>query len=333
MTDEGLDKAEFSLHVVFAADLCARLQPELLPNAYIDIEVDNFTARTKAVQNTGSPVWREVFKFTSSTSSTLSLRATHETSSGPTVLGTVKILISELLELGRNRQHVTLKLNTNQDGSEINVRLWKEGTTGGTVARSGISATNTMEAVVSRLKVLAEVADENTKIYPCANLVWCTSSSVYKVVKDQLDSDQQIIDLIASVESVYSFTDQLHDLENIGVINNTIIATIQQTFECLIFLREYAGRGFAERGLKEIFPTDAISRIQSFTQKFAQLKSDLDADIEKQRDFVSCRVVEQNDSTEIEKTLQKLQPMNMHTCDRPECLPGTRSDLLKFVAE
>jgi hypothetical protein len=86
-----------------------------------------------------------------------------------------------------------------QDGSEIVVRLWKEGAANGTAARTGVSATSAMEVVVSRLKMLAEVADENAKvwinrmqlkpmtqiailqIYPCANLVWRTSSSVYKV--------------------------------------------------------------------------------------------------------------------------------------------------------
>jgi hypothetical protein len=67
-------------------------------------------------------------------------------------------------------------------------------------------------------------------------------------VKEQPDEDPRIIDLIASMENVYSFTDQLHaDPEKIGVINNTIIATIRQTFECLIFLQEYAGHGFASK--------------------------------------------------------------------------------------
>jgi hypothetical protein len=45
-----------------------------------------------------------------------------------------------------------------------------------------------------------------------------------------------------------------------------------------------------------MFPDDTTNQIQKFAQKFAQLKSDLDAGIEKQRDFVSLRTIQKNES-------------------------------------
>jgi hypothetical protein len=65
-------------------------------------------------------------------------------------------------------------------------------------------------------------------------------------VKNQLDRDLKVIDLMASMENVYSFVDELQSLRDKNkTLDKVIKLILQQTFECAIFIQEYAGRGFA----------------------------------------------------------------------------------------
>jgi hypothetical protein len=65
-------------------------------------------------------------------------------------------------------------------------------------------------------------------------------------VGNQFDRDQKVIDLMASMEDVYSFVDEIQSLrEKNKTLDKVIKLILQQTFECAIFIQEYAGRGFA----------------------------------------------------------------------------------------
>jgi hypothetical protein len=66
------------------------------------------------------------------------------------------------------------------------------------------------------------------------------------LVKDQLDRDQKVIDLMTSMENVYSFVDEIQSLrDKNNTLDKIIKLILQQTFECAIFIQEYTGRGFA----------------------------------------------------------------------------------------
>jgi hypothetical protein len=67
-----------------------------------------------------------------------------------------------------------------------------------------------------------------------------------QIVKSQLDRDQKVTVLLASMEDAYSFVDIVKSVpEKIKTLDNVIKAILQQTFECAIFMQEYWGSGFA----------------------------------------------------------------------------------------
>ena len=72
-----------------------------------------------------------------------------------------------------------------------------------------------------------------------------------QITKNQLDNDCNIAKLMASMNSVYSFTDNLPTsaFAAISHIGNDIVMIIHQTFECLIFIQEYVGCGFSGKSL------------------------------------------------------------------------------------
>jgi hypothetical protein len=66
-----------------------------------------------------------------------------------------------------------------------------------------------------------------------------------QIAKDQLDRDQSVIDLMDSMERVYSFVDEIQSVpDKINILEKTIELILQQTFECAMFIQEYAGCGF-----------------------------------------------------------------------------------------
>ena|ERR1700729_853510 len=66
-----------------------------------------------------------------------------------------------------------------------------------------------------------------------------------KVVKGQMERDAQIVDLVNTMEDVYSFVEESNSFRSkIKVLEKTIDEILKQTIECSIFIREYTGHGF-----------------------------------------------------------------------------------------
>ena len=64
-------------------------------------------------------------------------------------------------------------------------------------------------------------------------------------MKDQLDRDQSVIDLMDAMERVYSFVDEIQSIpDKINTLEKIIDLILQQTFDCAMFIQEYAGCGF-----------------------------------------------------------------------------------------
>jgi hypothetical protein len=126
-------------------------------------------------------------------------------------------------------------------------------------------------------------------------------------VKDQLERDGKVIDLMTAMENVYSFVDEIQSIpDKVKSLDKVIKTILQQTFECAIFIQEYAGLGFAS--LFSVFPMSSMfdwhilqrkhwSRhfqmvppiVAKFTESFIQLKSNLDSGIFMQTALVSSR--------------------------------------------
>jgi len=65
------------------------------------------------------------------------------------------------------------------------------------------------------------------------------------VVKNQLETDNKLVDLVNTMIDVWSFVDDVNSLPAKMKRLEDIIDKIQtQTVECAIFIREYTGHGF-----------------------------------------------------------------------------------------
>lgn len=83
-------------------------------------------------------------------------------------------------------------------------------------------------------------------ITPSFSLLWITHLRRMQIFKNQLDRDQKIVDLMASMADVYSFVDELKTVpDKINILENVIKSILQHTFECAMFIQEYSGQGFA----------------------------------------------------------------------------------------
>ncbi|KIM82226.1 hypothetical protein PILCRDRAFT_473128 [Piloderma croceum F 1598] len=158
------------------------------PNPYIRLEVDTFTARTKSIKRTSNPVWNEGFTFAALSSSTICIRAKNDAAIfKPQLLGEVAVVVETLLATGKDMQDVVLKLRTagangeTQERGEITVRFWTEETVqASATAIAGAhqavedkleddsSPAKSMEAIVSKLKVFADIVDEAAKVWKLA---------------------------------------------------------------------------------------------------------------------------------------------------------------------
>jgi hypothetical protein len=139
-------------------------------------------------------------------------------------------------------------------------------------------------------------------------------SSLFKVVQGQLDRDQSVVDLVSNMEALYSFVRPIQEFpEKLELLEDIIMDILRQTFECVIFLREYTGHGFcsmlcitntiqcaelkfyAGRTWRETF-ADYSSRISEMSQRLTDLKSKFDTSINIQSASVCFRIVHKVDA-------------------------------------
>ncbi|KIM82264.1 hypothetical protein PILCRDRAFT_474447 [Piloderma croceum F 1598] len=156
---------------------------------------------------------------------------------------------------------------------------------------------------------------------------------MYQIVKDQLDRDQSVIDLMDAMERVYSFVDEIQSVpDKINTLEKIIDSILLQTFNCAMFIQEYAGCGFTKKAFSEVFTHRATQKINEFTQKFIEMKNTLDSGIAINTAVVSSQILGKVDSTAKQETLRSLQPANMKQFARQGCLPGTRVDVVDLIS-
>jgi hypothetical protein len=57
--------------------------------------------------------------------------------------------------------------------------------------------------------------------------------------------DKEVVDLVSTMASVYGFVDAIDAVPTkVQILEDTIKKLFIQTVECVMFIREYMGRGF-----------------------------------------------------------------------------------------
>ena len=65
-----------------------------------------------------------------------------------------------------------------------------------------------------------------------------------QAVADQMDRDGRIRDLWETVKTILDLVDDLGKLKDNTLYKKTVEAILKQIYECVLFLRWYAGKGF-----------------------------------------------------------------------------------------
>ncbi|KAL4265530.1 C2 domain-containing protein [Pleurotus pulmonarius] len=304
--------------------------------------------RTSVVKNTTSPLWEESFRlFSQSMDSTITFEMFDKGLGPSRSCGSVQKTVRDLL--AGTRLDVVFPL----DDAVLSIRVEREVPNSALLdtiedaqratrnfakapdqTKVTVSAYSSLGGVVNSLSKLMEIADSAAQVHPYINVAWKTVSSVYKVVKNQLDRDEAICDLLESMAVLYGFTVPLEVMQSDhaeldGTLVDVIKHILQQTIECSLFVQEYSGKGFAGRSIKHTFSaTD--ERIRTFKQAFISLGNSLDMGLSVQNALVSIRIASDVQDLVLKS---KLNPAEMEWTGRPTCHPRTRLDILRTITE
>ncbi|KZP17876.1 hypothetical protein FIBSPDRAFT_864509 [Athelia psychrophila] len=262
-------------------------------------------------------------------------------------LGSIQIDLDKLLALGKDGLDVPLKLNPQESGTII-VRVREEEpikdearmaamkdarkAVDDNLKEDGPIAVKHLNTVVTKLSVFAGVVDAAADIHPYVKLVWQTVSSVYKAIKDQLDRDKSVIELMETMEDTYTFVDELKAFpEKIELLKTIIRKILEETYECALFLKEYTGRGFSKRALTQTFSTKAPDQLSKFTKNFKDLKGSFFTGVAVQNALISHEVNNHVDKIARRQTLNLMRPVLLDPYCRAEVLPGTMESELDVI--
>ncbi|KAJ7036210.1 hypothetical protein C8F04DRAFT_1181487 [Mycena alexandri] len=109
---------------------------------------------------------------------------------------------------------------------------------------------NHLNVVVKMGDKLAQACDGlpwlNISLIPLLPIAWSILSSVYQAVKQQREMDEKVVELVKTMAGTYSFKDDIHFVvENIQILEETLIKIAQQTLKCANFLEEYSQPKFS----------------------------------------------------------------------------------------
>ncbi|KAJ7089464.1 WD40 repeat-like protein [Mycena epipterygia] len=185
-------------------------------------------------------------------------------------------------------------------------------------------------SVVSKLEIIVEIGDEITAIHPYANIAWKVLTYVYKAVKQQKETDEKLLDLVKTMDEVYSFVGDIDFLaQKIKSVEDKMLAILKQTVECALFIQEYTAHGFLNRAVRSTW-NHAEKDMEKLATALRDLKRSFEGDLTVQSLFVSAKVL---DVVERLDLLKKLNPVDMNATSRALCLSGTRRKILDDITE
>lgn len=343
-----------TIDVLKATGLTRKSKGRSKPNSSVTIKwvlnSESQKHETKIVKSSSSPEWNESIKlFFQSADSTISFKIVDYRDLDKFrwfghSYGVVKKTVNDLLAAHE------LDIPFPSHDAVLSITVKREGT--GAAASDNLDAatkaahglTETLDTpgingspyaalgeVVTSLAKLMDIADALAEIHPYIKNAWSIVSAVYKVVKDQMERDDAIRDLLEAMAMLYSQSVLLKEKVN---LNDTVVDVIrrvlQQTIECSHFIQEYSGKGFTGRAIKDSLSTTNDTRITEFKKAFTKLRSDLDMGLTVETALISIRLVR---GVEITTLKSRLEPAAIEWTDRPICHPRTRIGIQNDITE
>jgi len=183
-----------------------------------------------------------------------------------TSLGHIKCTFKELLE----QQHLNELIFKLERKGSLKICVWEETDMGAaevplTLADAAknqlwtllqpmdVAAFQSFREIVQSLFRLVQIVNDFSKIHPYVQAAWSFVSSVFHIIREQLDRDGKILTLVSTMKTLYSFVSPLDSFrkENPTLhqpLENMIKDILKQTVECVgcvVFILAYSGHSFA----------------------------------------------------------------------------------------
>ncbi|KAK6966896.1 hypothetical protein R3P38DRAFT_2815654 [Favolaschia claudopus] len=100
---------------------------------------------------------------------------------------------------------------------------------------SGAKLLDALSGVLSALENIVKVGDELAKINPYVNAAWKVLTSVYKIVQNQREADEKVVNLVEAMAKLYSFAKEVDFVvKNSEAVEETVLRITMQTMECAL---------------------------------------------------------------------------------------------------
>ncbi|KAH7919378.1 hypothetical protein BV22DRAFT_864233 [Leucogyrophana mollusca] len=211
------------------------------------------------------------------------------------------------------------------------------GITGNVNATEGVTGSPGFALVFGYVEKLVNIGGILAEVHPWAALAWSVLSVIPKTIGAQMDREQKVQQLWSTTADMLSF---LRDAE--PVIEQCQVRIVsemmQQIYECALFVREYCGKGFAKRALRDSISASTDLAIEQYNVAFKELKEQFKS----RSELVALRIfkdiqqgiVELSTLSQCIKDLENLPGTDLTgvRCDVNRiCLPSTRQGLLSEI--
>ncbi|PBK66630.1 hypothetical protein ARMSODRAFT_352149 [Armillaria solidipes] len=170
-----------------------------------------------------------------------------------------------------------------------------------------------------------EMIDLLAEAHPAANVAWGFLSIGFKVLQNQRDTKQAVLDLYVDMISVYEEASKKDILQQRDGLQGTYSSLFKQTIECAIFIE-----GYTKSGIGRVFTMDISGQAEKFRQAFADLKDQLTRGFARESAIVTLGVQELVNVQMMRDRLRDLQPPEEFG-PKSRCTPGTRVETINTM--
>ncbi|KAF7971790.1 hypothetical protein HWV62_19921 [Athelia sp. TMB] len=187
-------------------------------------------------------------------------------------------------------------------------------------------------SVVDKLELFAKVADGLSEIHPYVQTACFVLSAVAKVIVAQQKRDRAVVQLIDTIDDVYSFilaAELTSTMEN----HPKILADLSaMTLECTYFIRDYSVDDKFRKRMVSTAQAGVMSKIQQYEAKFKELKEWFTHYQAIEIDITLLRCLKKIENIESDGIIQVLSNIpyarGAHFREDKACLQGTRESVL-----
>ncbi|KAJ7512510.1 hypothetical protein B0H11DRAFT_1788652, partial [Mycena galericulata] len=126
--------------------------------------------------------------------------------------------------------------------------------------------------VLDRVQKIILIGGAVAELSPYAKVAWTVLASIPQALMDQLDRDGQVRTLWRAAAEMLDFLKEAKSISGETAVAKTVKQMVQQIYECALFIREYGGKGYLGRTLRDASSSSSSQKITAFTTSFQDLR-------------------------------------------------------------